>query len=714
MTSPLLAPILFLAITVAALLVGSQLLRRLRLVVDGMPGRLLFELAAGYLLIAYALAAAGLAGHLSAPVAAGILALAALLGLPGARQLAPRVQTAVMRLLHALSEAGPRWALAAGVAILALVIFLISLGTGVLDPQAVVGAILCLLFLTGIAIWRPSFGIPWLLLAWCVITGLAALAPPAGGDYDGLAEHLAHAKVYARTGSYAPLWYDHHSHFPALTQMLFTLGMLLHGPGLAKLFHWAFGVIALGATYVIGERFVRAGSGKWAALTFASTPIIGWLMQVGYVDLTATAYGLLAVLAFLSWRQGSSTRALALSGLMVGGMMGAKMQGIALFGVLLVGAAVTVLVRRAGARRLLKAVGVLALLGAVVAAPWYVKTWVLTGNPVYPFAYSVFGGKYWGEGEARAYSYEQKTFGVGDLPSGEEYARLTGVHRMFIGPRSPRNLLLAPWNITFNPVPFSVRWREGQAALLPVLLLMWIGPMYFCGLVGLLGLHVYDSLTRSGGRSPELGTLLWLFLPLWVWWLMSMQLTRYLIPSLVLLAPAVGYVWRRLEGGIARAIPALWMACALAAVSYLAMSPLAVALGVVPQERYLRSACAVYEPSVLLNRIVPPEGKVILYGEPRGFYLDCDYLWGDPGHHRLIPYDELQTPEALVGYLRRMRVTHALINLPQTGGANAGPPVSLLYQAVDRGLARPVIDESMTRRQYVILDITSAMSDPSP
>ncbi|MCE5216114.1 hypothetical protein LLH03_03685, partial [bacterium] len=125
--------------------------------------------------------------------------------------------------------------------------------------------------------------------------------------------------------------------------------------------------------------------------------------------------------------------------------------------------------------------------------------------------------------------------------------------------------------------------------------------------------------------------------------------------------------------------------------------------GMVDREQYLSSLCEVYEPSVQLNHLVPAGGKVILYGEPRGFYLDCAYMWGDPGHHRLIPYECLTTPQALVTHLRGMGFTHALLNQMQAGSLSPGtpPPVGLLAKAAQEGLIRVIA----RRHQYVILDL---------
>ena len=699
------APILLLLPTLCAALLGRQLLSRLRLADPQTPGRLLFDLGAGLAVLSLLLGALGLLGLLKLPIAIGLLLVFALAGASQAHSLWADLQRGLSRLGRTLG--GPDGSFRLKGALLCFGALLLSIalaasGDSGLPLMAAAGA--CLLSLAGLTIWRPGLGIAWLLVLWCVAGSLAAIAPPTDNDWDGLAEHLAQAKIYAATGRFQPLWYDHHSHFPSAPQMLFSLGMLLQGVSLAKLFHWLHGMLCMAAAFSIAERFVARGSGKWAALAVAGTPLVGWLMQVGYVDLTTCAYALLMTLSLLDWLKRRDARLLALSGVIAGAMMATKMQGIALFGVVGVAVLWVVLRRREGFGAAARAACVFGLAAAVLSAPWYIKTWVLTGNPVYPFAYSVFGGKYWGPAEAESYDYHQKEFGVGPIAPAEEFYNQPRLQRLFSGPRSPLSLLLAPWNLTFNPVPFTVQWRRGAEALLPVLLTDWIGPLYLIALLVLLGLWLRK---RARPFPPALSLLLWLFLPLWIWWLASMQLTRYLIPSLLLLAPVVGYVAWRAPSPLLRAPSALWLGVCVAGALYLAGAPALVATGIIPQDAYLRMACQVYEPSMVLNRIVPADGKVGTYGEPRGYYMDCEYMWADPGHHRIIPYDQVSTPDQLLAELRKIGLTHVLINQTHTGAFSPeqGAPLGLLAQAVADGDVSVVRDDELKRPEYVILDI---------
>jgi len=49
----------------------------------------------------------------------------------------------------------------------------------------------------------------------------------------------------------------------------------------------------------------------------------------------------------------------------------------------------------------------------VLVAPWYLKSWYDTGDPIYPFAYGVFGGKYWSASLTEQWSAWQQSIGMG-------------------------------------------------------------------------------------------------------------------------------------------------------------------------------------------------------------------------------------------------------------------------------------------------------------
>ena len=171
----------WLAISLLAALVGAGMARLISLRLDSSLTRLLLFLAVGYLVVAYLIFALALLGLLRAGPVTSVLIALLLAGLFGGRLLA-----------STLRELGG-------------------------DMRRA--------FLSSPA--RPLY---WFLAVWVLAKLVSALSLPVGLDWDGLAEHLAMAKKWVEAGRIYPLWYDHHSQFPASLQMLYALELLFRGP----------------------------------------------------------------------------------------------------------------------------------------------------------------------------------------------------------------------------------------------------------------------------------------------------------------------------------------------------------------------------------------------------------------------------------------------------------------------------------------------------
>ncbi|MGD9496336.1 MAG: glycosyltransferase family 39 protein [Armatimonadota bacterium] len=637
----MLALIAYLTITVTVLMLGMQVLRIVRLAPTDGAELGLASLVIGHALLALLVLALGLLGYLTWWALAHLLLACALLG------------------LRSLNEA------------LALM-------------AQLVGAV-------RLRLQRAPLRWSYLAIALIVIAQLpAALAPPTPTDWDGVSEHLAQAKQYARDGRIRPLWYDHHSHFPATVQMLYTVAHVFRIPQGSKLFHWGFGVMALGAVMLAGRRLLAPAAGTWGALVLATTPGFAWLMGVAYVDLATIACSVLALHFLARWLRDGQAGHLWLSALMIGAAAGTKMQALALLGVLLAVILITGKLRAAALRR---AAGYLAL-ALLVCGPWYLKSYLWTGNPVYPFAYELFGGRMWSAERAEQYRHAQRGYGKGELPPLEQFRQLPPLQRAFAGPRRPLNLLLAPINVTLDPSAFTVPLTPLGAFATDS-----IGPLWLALLPLLLLLR----------RPPPVRLMLWVLLPLWLWWLWSMQLTRYLLPTLALVAPAAG--WAALQalhggralGAVVRWVLRLWTVVALGLMTLYVAPQLPAALGLVDDDEYL-AGIPLVAVSRFINETAPEDARIALYGEPRGYYLDRDYLWAEPGHSALIDYERVDSADDLVAEWRRLGVTHVVVNLAQFPDIRFSddPVARLIGDGVEQGALEQLAPPPVAR-PYLVL-----------
>ena len=275
------------------------------------------------------------------------------------------------------------------------------------------------------------------------LTFLLTLAPPNGADYDSLVYHLAVPTQYLRHNGIVQLPYDHHSYFPFTMEMLYQIGLALSGPVLAKLFHWLMLPLCCLTLFAMGRRHASTRAGLFAAAIFASFPLVLWLASTAYIELGFTLFVLLAFACFLNWQNaiGGARRGVWLlwSGAFCGFALGTKYLGALTLFWLGISALIFLLREQReysqNAPRVLavaqrdekisaktavradwKNLAGFAIIAILLGGFWYVRNFIWTGNPVFPFAYGVFGGRGWTAQMAADYDKSQAIYGFGKSP----------------------------------------------------------------------------------------------------------------------------------------------------------------------------------------------------------------------------------------------------------------------------------------------------------
>jgi 4-amino-4-deoxy-L-arabinose transferase-like glycosyltransferase len=518
---------------------------------------------------------------------------------------------------------------------------------------------------------------------------LYCFVPPGPYEWDSLAYHLAVPKIYLEQHRISFLPTQHQSNFPFLTQMLFTLGLLFDGYALANLFHFITGVLCTAAIVAIGRRHFAPSAGLIGAVCFVTTPIVLWQASIAYIDVAQALYVTVAVGAGLEYRSSRDLRWLALCGVLMGLALAVKTLSLVPF--VLIG--LLLAVGRAGIR----GVGVYVLCALAVGSPFYVKTWIQTGNPVYPFAYRVFGGRYWSEELSRPYSIEQRSFGLNRvLETVADDVR--GARPSYEQPgfaERARNLILAPFGLLATPRIYYNYQSPGQFTHLGYLF------------VALPPLLLFGREVSSAGRAAALLCLLWLAA-----WSVTMQYVRYLIPLLPLLALLGGEGAYRIGQrqraftyliGVAVAVQALLLLIYYLSPDRMAggQARLAGALSRAtdPQarEEYLNRYVNIYAAQQWINANTDPQAGVVLFEDTRGFYLDRRYLWGNRPHSLYIPYDRFHNSRQMADWFLEKGYRYAIINLSFSPYFQSAEGAARLREAVAAGLEATLIMERYRR-----------------
>lgn len=539
----------------------------------------------------------------------------------------------------------------------------------------------------------PKLGPGWGVLGFSVVFAtIGAISQPDATEWDSLAYHLAVPKLWLAAGKITEIPFIHHSNFPQSVDGLFLWG-LSWGGGAAgakifSVFFLLYGALAIGS--LAARRYGDKGAGP-AVAAFASVPLVVWLSGTAYIDVAHGLYAGLGVVTAGLWLAGAGSW--LLPALLLGLAAGSKYTGLQ--SIVVVGVMV-LLVAGLRDRRLIRNGITMIAVAAAFAAPWYVKNVVVKGNPVYPFFYSVLGGKDWTPFYAEIYSFEQQTFGVGrpPVPPGGDYPK--GALQPARLPHAVAGLATLPGRY-INPNPVA-------GTGLP------IGAVGFVILAG--GLAWLVSGRRRGFETAMLGAV---GLSLLMWFALSQQ-SRYILSLAPILAvltggavATLGYRWLWIALGVQTLTTFGVQNSVLTSRQITALSETAVPRG------------GFEEPARWLNANVPKDGGVALFDEVFGYLLDVPYIWASPGHTTTTGWEGMQSGDDLATRLRDLGMTQAYLNLaiyssndPSTqrwiaAMGLAGPPVPytseeiyavgtdlrnrwrvLFADAVARGRMRPV------------------------
>jgi hypothetical protein len=223
------------------------------------------------------------------------------------------------------------------------------------------------------------------LLPALVASFLVALSPTL--DPDGLSYHLTAPKRWLEDGRLVYLPTYMFSNTPMGVEMLFTLGLAAAGDTAAKLLHWCLGVAGAVAVFHAGERLGSKAAGATSAVLFIAGPLaVTKLLGLAYIE-GAVAFAIaVATLTWLAWLQHREASLLRVSALLVGFSVTFKITA-ALFAVAMTALTLFAIVDAKRRQRVGltwgAALGALALM-AVPALPWFVRSAIVTGNPLFP------------------------------------------------------------------------------------------------------------------------------------------------------------------------------------------------------------------------------------------------------------------------------------------------------------------------------------------
>lgn len=485
-----------------------------------------------------------------------------------------------------------------------------------------------------------------------VVTGqilalVAAMAPPTAKDT--LLYHYALPKAWIAAGRAIEIPYNIAGYYPLGVEMHVVWAMLLGAPLGTRVAEAAAGATLflfapLLAMTVYGWARERGADQTWAA---AAALVIAWIPTAydvtasAYVDLALAGYTALAVRAFGRWWTSGQPRQLGWVAAGVGGALSIKLSAA----FLLLPLALLGLLHALGSgsqgreadrpSTALTAVGVLEALalGVTLASPWYVRNWIRTGSPLFPFYLDVWPAQAPGWDLERSRLYETLFSLYGDIGG--------------------------PLDYLWSPIRLAVAAQPDQ-------------PAFYDGVLGIAFILALPMLAWALWRrrlDVELRLAVLISAGLFVFWLFSSQQLRYLLPAAAGLAVAIAVAGSGLERGLSRPLCGLLVAGAALGLPVvlawsLALDPARVVLGGESREAFLARRLDYYPYYQVVNHDLPPTALVWLIDMRRDTYhLDraafSDFIFED---YTLTRYVRSATSvDEIRARVRADGITHLLV-----------------------------------------------------
>lgn len=462
-----------------------------------------------------------------------------------------------------------------------------------------------------------------------VLNLIGALVPDT--VWDAHSYHLDVPKRWLSAERMVYIPYILFSNWPLNLSVIYAIEMLLiDGSILPQLTHFSLGVLSTLLIYCFVRSRYDSLSASFASIIFYSIPVMTWLSGTAISDLGVSYFTLFAVIAFLRWVEKDDRGWMKMAALGTGLAMGTKLTG--LFGLALLG--LYIFYKGLSQREPIHRVVYQEILAGVVAGglalPWYLKSYFQTGNPIFPFGYSLFGGKYW-----------TATVNTRFITSQFAY--------MGIG-RSMADYLLLPLRLL---VPHHIPYE---------------GPVSGIFLVGLL----WGLAQRRDKTVTYLSAYAVLSFILWTRF--TTQQVRMLLPALGVLSVVAGIgivsLTKHLKFGklilsllmialIAEGVAGVWRERCLPGGL---INQVSVVIGRKSREEYLKEHFYLADVLYFANEQLPPGGAILAFNEVRGYLSQHEFIWGHPSLQGYVDYEQLKTRDALRRRLDEIGVEYVLIN----------------------------------------------------
>ena len=419
----------------------------------------------------------------------------------------------------------------------------------------------------------PSFWKWIFLLVFCAYTVLY-WSQAMGPEYspDGSTYHLGYVARYLRQHGFGWITTSVYANLSQGLEMLFLFAFAFGRHSAAAMVHFAFFVTLVLAMVTYGRRFNFPRGGIFAALLIYTSPVFGFDGTTAYVDVAAACVVFFAFYALQIWELQRDNGLLILAGLLSGFAYAIKYTA----GIAVIYAVGFVLWKSRSLRR----AAIVCATSAILISPWMIKNWIVVGNPVSPLMNRWFPNPYVSVAFEQAYiALMTHAAGLTPLQRFLDTTFLGGVAASILGPV----FLLAP-------IALLAIWSQVGRRLLLAAAVTGV----VCGI--------------------------------------NIQ-TRYLLPAVPFIALAMGLALMRIPGVAPAVIVLQAVLCWPTVIKSYSDGGLRVrhflprqALRLESEDSTLSFRLPGYRTAKMIDRLVPPDGRVFCFASPPEAYTSRELL----------------------------------------------------------------------------------------
>lgn len=224
-----------------------------------------------------------------------------------------------------------------------------------------------------------------LLMVQLLINLIGVLGPEI--SFDSLWYHLTLPKIYIMNHAIFHISGNllYYSDMPKSIEMIYVAMLTFGTEILAKFVHFLFGVLIIFVIYKFSKRLMDTRFSLLACLIFASNLVFGWESITAYVDLGRTFFEILALYYILIWSKNQEIKNIYKSSMMLGFAVTTKLIALVsipiFWGIILYSS----FIDKIQIRKTLVNLVVFSFISILVPLPWFIFSFLNTGDPFYPF-----------------------------------------------------------------------------------------------------------------------------------------------------------------------------------------------------------------------------------------------------------------------------------------------------------------------------------------